>query len=112
MHWLSWLPDEWRKQGIGWIVTLFFAWVGRMAWHVKMVRDGHRRFWTMDLVWDVFFAVALGFATSFAAEYFGVTGRPALALVIVVSYLGPAYLEVLANKLADRIFGGPLNPRG
>ena len=60
--------------------TIGAAWLGRLAWHTQLVRLGQRRFWSLELLWELVLATALGFVADGIAEYFGVQGKAATAL--------------------------------
>ena len=69
--------------------------LGRLMWHVIQVQHGNRRFWSVALIWELLLALCIGYAAQGVAEYFGLMGRPAMAAVIMLSYLGPRGIETL-----------------
>lgn len=71
------------------------AWLGRMLWHVGEVQRGRRRFWSLHLLWEVLTAIAIGFFAEGVAVYLGLVGKPAMAVIIAVAYLGPRGIEEL-----------------
>ena len=73
--------------GLG--VTMALAALGRLMWHAQEVQAGHRRFWSLNLVWEGLIAVGVGFMAAGIADYAGLEGRPALGAIIFISYLGP-----------------------
>lgn len=99
------LPPQWRDLIAGLGLPVLFAWLGRLMWHVREVQHARRRFWSLHLVWEVITALAIGFVADGIAAHLGLAGRPATALVIVLSYLGPGGIEALLMRVAARWYG-------
>ncbi len=98
----DWVPSELRAI-FGELGGLFvLAWLGRMMHHVRLVQRRKRRFCSWHLVWEVFTALAIGLIADGIAAYLGLVGKPAIAVVIVVAYLGPGGLEAGVLWLAER----------
>lgn len=102
--WIDWqlMPAAVKQTIWAGAATIGAAWLGRLAWHTQLVRLGHRRFWSLELLWELVLATALGFVADGIADYLQVQGKAATALVIVVSYLGPRGVEQLLAKIAAR----------
>jgi hypothetical protein len=65
----------------------------RLLWHRRLVRLGHRRFWSWDLAWELPTAALSAVIGGGLAEYMSLDGLPAYALVGIVSWLGPRGME-------------------
>lgn len=104
------LPPEWKQAGYGLATTFFMAWLGRMMWHVDQVRKRQRRFWSWHLLWELPTALAIGFVADGVSEYLALDGRKALALIIVLAYLGPAGIESIVGRILDRFVGPARKP--
>ncbi|PZU17805.1 MAG: hypothetical protein DI589_25645 [Shinella sp.] len=93
------LIDAWTW-GIG--SAFVAAFFGRMSWVVGQVRKGHRRFWSLHLLWELpimFAMVIIGDAISAAMGF----RQPVSAgVVTALAYLGPRGVEVLFMKWFDR----------
>ena len=101
----NWLPPDWQSTAWSAVATIVLAWLGRMLYHVRLVQKRERRFWSLHLVWELLTAICIGFVADGLAAYLGFTGKPAVALVIVVSYLGPGGIEALIIKYLGRLGG-------
>lgn len=75
------------------------AWLGRLLWHVGEVQRGRRRFFSLHLLWELLTAIAIGYFAEGVAVYVGLVGKPAMALIIAVAYLGPRGIEELFVRL-------------
>lgn len=102
--WIDWqlMPAAVKQTIWAGAATVGAAWLGRLAWHTQLVRLGQRRFWSLELLWELVLATALGFVADGIADYFEVHGKASTALVIAVSYLGPRGVEQILAKLAAR----------
>ena len=101
----SWIPPELKQSIYSMLITVLLAWLGRMMWHVRQVQKSLRRFWSWHLVWELMIAVSIGFVAEGVAEYFGFQGKAATALIIVVSYLGPGWVEAMVLRVIDGVLG-------
>ena len=95
------LPDELRQTFWGASIATLMAWLGRLLWHVTQVKAQKRRFFSIHLVWELITALAMGFVADGMAEYFNLDGKPALAAIVVISYLGPRGLQSLLIRFAE-----------
>lgn len=104
-------PDLPELQQAAWgaAFTWLLAMLGRLLWHVQEVQKKRRSFFSWHLMWELMTALAIGFVADGVAEYFDLSGKVAVAVVIIVSYLGPRGIEMLIERVLDRF--GP-TPRG
>lgn len=101
-----WL-DHLRDVAVDVAVTIFWAVVGRLLYHTRLVQLGQRRFWSVQLLWELPVALGMGFVADGMAAWLELTGRPAVALIVSVSYLGPRLIEGLfAVALSGRVNNG------
>lgn len=101
------LPEEVRRFlfGIaGLVPTALFA---RVLYHRKLVKAGHRRFWSRDLLWEGPTAVLCAMIGGGLAEGLGAEGTAANGIVGFVAWLGPRGLEELVFRFASRPGGTP-----
>ena len=101
---LDWqtMPVAIKQTVWGSIATITAAWLGRACWHVRLVQLGQRKFWSIELLWELVLATALGLVADGIADYLDLRGKVATALVIIVAYLGPRGVEQIIAKLAAR----------
>ena len=100
------LPPDLRQAMWSAAFTVLLAYLGRIMWHVRQVQKNTRRFLSWHLLWELLTALAIGFVADGIAEYCNIHGRAATALIIVVSYLGPAGVQGLVQHAIDRTIGG------
>lgn len=83
-----------------------FALMVRLLWHQRLVRKGERRFWSVDLLWEVPMAVLCAAFGSGIAEYMAwpMGGWMHLTCVGVSAWLGPRGGEVMIYRVIDRYF--------
>jgi len=96
------LPPDLRQALWSGILTFLLAWIGRMTYHIRQVQKRQRSFWSAHLLWEVPTALAIGFIADGVADYFALHGKAAIAVIIMVSYLGPAGIEAIILRLVDR----------
>lgn len=89
------LPPELQQAIEKGQVALVLALLGRFLWHMRLVQEGRRRFFSMNLVWELLIALPVGLVAHGAAVYAGLSGSPLVALTIAIAYLGPAGAERL-----------------
>ena len=90
-----------------WFITAGAGILGRMMYHSKEVQSGRRkRFFSRDLFLELIIALGMGFMARGLCEYFAVYGDIEIAVVILVSYLGPngvnAAFEVWLKKQKEK----------
>lgn len=83
-------------------LTILWAFIGRLVWHIRKVESGERRFFSPHLIWELGLAVGVGIVADGVVAWLGLTGKPAVALIVVLSYLGPGGLERLFWHFAER----------
>ncbi len=98
--------DNWRRLlhwlGVLWLLGM----MGRLAWHAQQVKAGHRRFWSLALLWEVPLAAFCGVAGGGLGDYLGLSGLQLYAFASVIAYLGPGGIEALADKALNQYTGG------
>ena len=99
----DWIPAPLRDAAASAGLTIVLAWLGRMMWHVRQVQLGDRPFFGRELWLELPMAVCIAFVADGVAEYFGLHGKPAMAAVIIIAYLGPRGIEAWLCRLARRI---------
>jgi hypothetical protein len=117
MPW-SQLPDApaWLEKMLsGLWAFLLSAAIGRLMWHTKLVQMGHRKFFSVHLLWEIPTAIGMAMIGRGAGEYFQLTENSSVALVAVLSYLGPRGIEAMfrtwLNRGAAHLQGTP-EPKG
>lgn len=87
----------------------------RLLWHRRLVRLGHRHFWSTDLLWELPTAVACAVIGGGVTEYYDLTGVAAHAVVGAVAWMGPRGLEIALSSWlpqAWRHLHPPVPPSG
>ncbi len=74
------------------------ALLARIIFHINEVRKNKRSFWSKHLFYELPIALCMGFVADGVNVYFGLEGQPAVAVIVVLSYLGPRGTEVLAQR--------------
>ncbi len=69
--------------------ALVAAVVGRLMWHAVEVRSRRRPAFGLFLVWEVPMAIGMALIGDGAGEYLDLTDSQTVALIAVLSYLGP-----------------------
>jgi len=98
----DWVRD--LLNGLG--LTFLMATVGRLAWHVRAVQMGQRKFLSLHLLWEFPTALAMGIVADGAADYLDLTGKAHLAAIVTLAYLGPRGVESLLGLYVRRMGGG------
>ena len=93
------------EQVLGWLMITMGAAVGRIMFHIKEVRRGMRTFFSFELLMELPIALGMGFIASGIGEYLNMHGNAQLGLVIIVSYLGPRWIDYIADLIATKKFG-------
>lgn len=89
------IPDPLRQTVVSVFSIFILSWIGRMMWHVSEVQKQNRRFWSLHLVWEVMVAVGMAFIADGVAHWLNLSGKPALAVIVVIAYLGPRGIQTL-----------------
>jgi hypothetical protein len=98
---------DWARDllnGLG--ATFLMAAIGRLAWHVRAVQMGKRRFFSLHLLWESPTALAMGIVGDGAADYLDLTGKIHLAVIVTLAYLGPRGVESLIGVYVRRMGDG------
>lgn len=94
----TWL-DQVRDILVSFGATVFWAVIGRLLHHTRMVQLGRRPFFGRALLLELPVALGLGFVADGLAAWLSLTGRPAVALIVSVSYLGPRVISSVFDLL-------------
>ncbi len=87
------LPPEMQQTLVGLAWAVWWALIGRGLYHADLVRKGRRRFWSLQLAWELMIAIGMGVVAGGAAEYLQLTGMAAAGFIAAISYLGPRSIE-------------------
>lgn len=98
--------EGWRATLMGLGGAVVSAVIGRLAWHTSQVRKGCRRFWSIELLWEMPLAVFMGLVGGGISEYFGLGFLGACAVASFAGWLGPRGLEALLLRWVERQSGG------
>lgn len=82
--------------------TLIAALAGRLMYHAGEVRAKRRPIWSRDLIWELPIAVGMALIGDGVGEYLDVSNTQQVAIVAVLSYLGPRGAGALLEKWVDR----------
>lgn len=86
----------------GFIAALVAAGLGRLMWHVGQVSKGSRRFWSLELVWEIPLAIGMAVVGRGLAEFLDLSGNIEAALIAILAYLGPRSAEHILTAWLDR----------
>lgn len=100
------LPPDLQQAAWSAALTWLLAILGRLLWHVQEVQKKRRLFFSWHLLWELITALAIGFVADGVAAYFDLSGKAAVSVIIIVSYLGPRGIEMLIERVLDRV-GAP-----
>lgn len=93
---------------LGFVPTAALA---RVLWHHRLARLGYRRLWSLALIWEVPAAIFGAIIGGGLAEWLGLSGMTAQAVVGLVAWLGPTGLEDLVLRpLVARYAGASCAP--
>ena len=95
-------PENWRAIVANIGVMFMLGYLGRLAFHLRMIRAGRRTFWSMHLVYEIPMAVFAGLVGAGVGIYAGLDGLPLYACISVVGYLGPGGVEDLLDRYMKR----------
>lgn len=79
----------------GALTTLFGAFTGRLMWHAGEVRQGKRRFFGREILWEVPVAIGMAMIGEGVSSYFNLGQPMSTGVVAVLAYLGPRGAETL-----------------
>ena len=82
----------------GWMAAA----TGRLVWHTRLVQQGHRRFFSRELLFELPIVGFMYLVGSGIADHLGWTGTTAGATIAVLSYLGPAGVQRFAQLWVGR----------
>ena len=84
--------------GGGAFTTIMGAMVGRAMWHGNEARKGRRKFFGMELFWEIPVAFGMAFIGEGVAAYLNVGQAASTGLIAGLAYLGPRGMEALLHK--------------
>ncbi|MFC3568420.1 phage holin family protein [Paracoccus sp. TOH] len=82
--------------------TLLAAFSGRLMYHAGEVRAKRRPIWSRDLAWELPTCIGMAMVGDGLADYLALTDTQSVALVAVLSYLGPRGAGAVLERWADR----------
>lgn len=83
--------------------ALVAAAAGRLMWHAGEVRSRRRPAFGLFLVWEIPMAIGMALIGDGAGEYFDLSDSQTVALIAILSYLGPRGIcAVLERWWANR----------
>ncbi|CUX09469.1 conserved hypothetical protein [Agrobacterium tomkonis CFBP 6623] len=86
----------------GAFTTLFAAVLGRAMWHGNEARKGRRKFFGIELFWELPVAIGMAVIGESAASYFSFGQTISTGLIALLAYLGPRGVEAIILKWVDR----------
>lgn len=90
----------------GAFTTIIASLFGRFMWHGNEARKGRRKFFGIELFWELPVALGMAVIGESAAAYADL-GQPAsTGLIALLAYLGPRGVEALFHKWFDRRMAG------
>lgn len=90
----------------GAFTTIIASLLGRFMWHGNEARKGRRKFFGIELFWELPVALGMAVIGESAAAYADL-GQPAsTGLIALLAYLGPRGVEALFHKWFDRRMAG------
>jgi hypothetical protein len=98
------LPSESQQLLAGLAGLLPTALLARLLLHNKMVKAGHRRFWSKELFWEGPTAVFCAIVGGGVAASLNFEGMATHAVVGAIGWLGPRGMEVMLARYVDRKF--------
>lgn len=95
------LSPELQQALAGFLGMFPIAALARFLFHYRMVRDGCRTFWSLDLLWELPMAIFCAMVGGGVAAGFELDGMAAYSVVGVVSWLGPRGMEIMLARWLD-----------
>jgi len=92
------LIDTVRSFSGGAGVTIIGAALGRIMWHIGEVRKQNRKFFSIELLWEIPIALGMGFFGEAAANWMGANDHVQIGVIIMLSYLGPRGVEAFFTR--------------
>ncbi len=99
------LPPEVQQAIIGILGLMPTAMLARFLWHRRLVTLGRRKFWSIDLLWEIPTAMLSAVVGGGLASWWGMDSMASNAVVGVTAWLGPRGVEVMLGNIARRYFG-------
>lgn len=97
-----------------WILTGGGGMIGRLMFHAKLVQQGKRKPWSWILLWDIPIALGMGWIALGLGVWVHTPWEVTVSLSLIVSYLGPHFIDFGFAKWAEVKFGDKTkeNPDG
>lgn len=86
----------------GAFTAIVAALLGRIVWHGSEVSKGRRRFFGVELLWDIPLVVWLALIGEGLSSYLQLGQPTSAGLIGVLAYLGPRGVEAMVRKWFDR----------
>lgn len=78
--------------------TIIGATMGRLMWHTGEVKKQNRKFFGIELLWELPVAFGMGIFGEGVASYFELSDTSGVALIVGLAYLGPRGAEVMFTR--------------
>jgi len=95
-------PQEIQGLITGLVGLVPTAALARFLYHHRLVRLGHRRFWSIDLVWEMPTAAFSAVIGGGLASYFALGLPETHAVVGACAWLGPRGMEVVLARVVEK----------
>ena len=89
-------PAGWKASPAAWLVLIVMSPLA--AAQIMLYRLGRRRFWSVDLLWELPTAVFCAIGGGAASQFLGLDGIVSWGVVGAVSWLGPRGMEVMLAR--------------
>lgn len=98
------IPGEIQQAlaAVGGLATVCVAFLARILQHHRLVKGGHRRFWSWDLAWEAPTAVLCAVIGGGLAHFFNLDPLFQNGMAGLVGWLGPRGVEQLIVTFARR----------
>ena len=84
---------------------IFTALLARLLWHVRQVKMRQRKLFSVDILWEIPVAILAIIFGAGIADYFGIDGMAAQAIVGAMAWLGPRGVEDIVCRIIERKTG-------
>lgn len=81
------------------------ATVGRLMYHSQEVEKKHRKFFGWELLWEIPTAAGMAIIGDACANYLHLPPNVGIGFIGVCSFLGPRWIEALADPIITKVKG-------
>lgn len=86
--------------GVG--LSALAALIGRLMYHVQEVRAKRRKFFSIELVWEMPTAIGMAFVAHGLSEWLDLGPSATTGMIATMSYLGPRAIDVVFARWSGR----------